>query len=304
MGDPATITVTRGPARGEFFELSEELVHIGRGEGNQLVLADDDLAEHQASIAFRNGRYAIFSLLPDSVSIDGSPIPSERWVWLPETAEILLGSRTGLRFSRNGVPADEGNSEEDNSEEATDTATSTTAREGKRSRRRKRQVARIITDSSGEARVQLGEDGQLPELALDEDMTGGQPSRERSGSNRLLLYLLVAASSAGSLLLLVMEGPVGRSSNPGQLARSELKTLLPDKPTADTPRWQLLIWEALAANSRNDRAGEQRALASLRDLLNAEDLGETGLTGNINDDQKLRKHVARLIRTAPGNRRP
>ena len=56
MGDPATITVTRGPARGEFFELSEELVHIGRGEGNQLVLADDDLAEHQASIAFRNGR--------------------------------------------------------------------------------------------------------------------------------------------------------------------------------------------------------------------------------------------------------
>ena len=168
MGDPATITVTRGPARGEFFELSEELVHIGRGEGNQLVLADNDLAEHQVSIAFRNGRYAIFSLLPDSVSIDGSRIPSERWVWLPETAEISLGNRTGLRFSRNGAPVNE-----DNSEEATDTATSTTAREGKRSRRRKRQVARIITDSSGEARVQLGEDGQLPELALDEDMTGG-----------------------------------------------------------------------------------------------------------------------------------
>ena len=97
MGDPATITVTRGPARGEFFELSEEVVHIGRGGETQVVLADTELAEHQASIRFHSGRYAILSPLPDSVSIDGKHIPPERWIWLPEKAEISLGKSREMK---------------------------------------------------------------------------------------------------------------------------------------------------------------------------------------------------------------
>ena len=100
MSEPATITVTRGPARGQLYELEAGLVHIGRAESNQVVLEDADLADHHASIVFRNGRYAIFTPLPDAVSIDGSPIPPQRWVWLPESAEILLGESTLAYFSR------------------------------------------------------------------------------------------------------------------------------------------------------------------------------------------------------------
>jgi hypothetical protein len=96
----ATITVTGGPASGEIFTLSEELVHIGRGEGNQIVILDLGLAEHQASITCRNNRYAIFTPHADAVSIDGSRIPHQRWVWLPESAEILLGESTLAYFSR------------------------------------------------------------------------------------------------------------------------------------------------------------------------------------------------------------
>ncbi len=110
MSEPATITVTRGPARGQFFELEAELVHIGRAESNQVVLEDTNLADHQASIVFRNGRYAIFTPLPDAVSIDGSAIPPQRWVWLPGEADIGLGQRTSLRFAtvaRGGLAEDD-----------------------------------------------------------------------------------------------------------------------------------------------------------------------------------------------------
>jgi hypothetical protein len=96
----ATITVIAGSASGEIFTLSGELVHIGRRADNQIVLLDPGLADHQASIICRDNRYAIFTPHADAVSIDGSRIPHQRWVWLPEPAEILLGESTLAYFSR------------------------------------------------------------------------------------------------------------------------------------------------------------------------------------------------------------
>jgi len=302
MPEPASITVTRGPARGQLFEIETELVHIGRAETNQLVLEDPDLAEHQASIVFRNGRYAIFTPLQDAVSIDGSPIPPQRWVWLPREADITLGERTSLRFTTDLEDAAADNGETAQGDDPTGKAAKTSGkaqRRGRKGRRRKRQLAKFVTDAQGESRVQLGEDGQLPELSLDEELTGGQSEQKAKRSNSLLLSMLLAASVAASVLLLVSEGPVGGSTDRGRAtARNELRQMLestqPKQAGQPDASWRLLVRDALSAAARSDRAGEQRAYERLLQLLNAEDRPATGLSGDMQRDEDLRGLIARL----------
>ena len=293
MSEPATITVTRGPARGQFFELEAELVHIGRAESNQVVLDDTNLADHQASIVFRNGRYAIFTPLPDAVSIDGSAIPPQRWVWLPGEANIELGQRTSLRFvtSLSEAASDNGDAEDGSAGKG--------QRKGRKSRRRKRQLAKFVTDAQGESRVQLGEDGQLPELSLDEELTGGKTEHKKSGSNSLLLSLVLVVSTALSIMLLVGEGPgIGTTNRGFEFARTELQKMLEDtKPKTDAQpelAWRLLVRDALSAAARSDRTGEQLAYDRLLNLLNAEDRRKSSLTGDEARDQRLKEMIATL----------
>jgi len=293
MSEPATITVTRGPARGQFFELEAELVHIGRAESNQVVLEDTNLADHHASIVFRNGRYAIFTPLPDAVSIDGSAIPPQRWVWLPGEANIGLGQRTSLRFATS-LP----NAASDNGD-AEDGPAGNGQRKGRKGRRRKRQLAKFVTDAQGESRVQLGEDGQLPELSLDEELTGGKIEQKKSGSNSLLLSLVLVVSTALSIMLLIVEGPgIGTANRGFEFARTELKKMLEDtKPKTDAQpelAWRLLVRDALSAAARSDRTGEQVAYDRLLNLLNAEDRRKSSLTGDEARDQRLKEMIATL----------
>jgi hypothetical protein len=302
MPEPATITVTRGPARGQLFEIETELVHIGRADTNQVVLEDPDLAEHQASIVFRNGRYAIFTPLKDAVSIDGSPIPPQRWVWLPREADIALGKRTSLRFATDleNTASDNGETAEgDDPTGKADKSSAKSSRRGRKGRRRKRQLAKFVTDAKGESRVQLGEDGQLPELSLDEELTGGQSDQKVKRSNSLLLSILLAASVAASVLLLVAEGPMrGSADRSRESARNALSQMLEDSQPqgANQPEagWRLLVRDALSAAARADRTGEQRAYDRLLKLLNAEDRPATGLTGDMQRDEELRGLIAQL----------
>jgi len=293
MSEPATITVTRGPARGQFFELEAELVHIGRAESNQVVLEDTNLADHHASIVFRNGRYAIFTPLPDAVSIDGSEIPPQRWVWLPGEANIGLGQRTSLRFATSLPDAASDNGD------AEDGPAGKGQRKGRKGRRRKRQLAKFVTDAQGESRVQLGEDGQLPELSLDEELTGGKIEQKKSGSNSLLLSLVLVVSTALSIMLLIVEGPgIGATNRGFEFARTELKKMLEDtKPKTEAQpelAWRLLVRDALSAAARSDRTGEQVAYDRLLNLLNAEDRRKSSLTGDEARDQRLKEMIATL----------
>jgi len=295
MSEPATITITRGPARGQLFELETELVHIGRAESNQVVLEDANLADHHASIVLRNGRYAIFTPLPDAVSIDGSPIPPQRWVWLPGEADIVLGDRTSLHFAMSA------HDENGNGGEETDEPVKRSGKEkrrGRKGRRRKRQLAKFVTNAEGESRVQLGEDGQLPELNLDEELIGGQSEQKTRRSNSLMLAVLLAASVASTVLLLVVEGPGNRATgNDRRTERQKLKQMLDDsqpKKNQVEAGWRLLVRDALTSAARSDRSGEQQAYDRLLKLLNAEDLGTTGLTGDVSRDKQLRKSIATL----------
>ena len=77
MNTTSSLTITTGPGRGASFEFEDELINIGRGDMNQVVIDDPDLEEHQASIVQRNGRYAIYTAFNDAVEVDTSPIPAE-----------------------------------------------------------------------------------------------------------------------------------------------------------------------------------------------------------------------------------
>src|SRR5437879_4086499 len=98
----ARITVTSGPDRGRTFELTGEMVRLGRSPENEVVFSDEQVGDHHASIVRREGRFAIFTSVPSGLEIDGTEVPPERWVWLPETATIRVGERTSLEFVADG----------------------------------------------------------------------------------------------------------------------------------------------------------------------------------------------------------
>ena len=181
MDASATIHVTGGPDAGKSFALVDELVHIGRGRDNQVVLSDEGLAEHQASIVRRNGRYAIYAPQAGSVQVEGSEIPAEKWVWLPQAATIKLA---GTVFRLEAVQGENGAAATP-PPESTPTPTpgksrpkttppgpkkegSERAKKKARPAEKQPQVARFISDRTGEPLVRLGEDGQLPALELAE----------------------------------------------------------------------------------------------------------------------------------------
>ena len=66
-------------------------------------------------------------------------------------------------------------------------------------------------------------------------------------------------------------------------------------PEAESPvlaRLRVLVPDAI--ESAFIRSGEQQAYDRLLKLLNAEDLGTTGLTGDVGRDEQLRELIARL----------
>jgi pSer/pThr/pTyr-binding forkhead associated (FHA) protein len=107
MSDTARITVTSGPDKGRVYELTGEMIRLGRSPENNVVFTDTQVEEQHASIVCREGRFAIHTLLADGLEIDGTEVPPERWVWLPESATIRVGRRTSVEFIASKNEADD-----------------------------------------------------------------------------------------------------------------------------------------------------------------------------------------------------
>jgi hypothetical protein len=271
---PARLWITTGPDEGKAFGLKEDIVHIGRGGDNQIVLSDPALPERLASIASRNGRYAIYVPTGDDVQVDGSVVPPERWTWLPPAATIRLGVRTVSRFESTPLPganAPGGNGRpesvtsstvtvptvsraevetvksaaaspgtataEEGSSEVPGASRSDRATRKKKPAAKKGQVARFITDQPGETLVKLGEDGTLPELALREAGALAQPERAAQPRSPVLLYGALGCSFVLSLGLLLFE-PAGTSVSTGERdqARGALTAYFGDQGDEQEPR--------------------------------------------------------------------
>lgn len=326
MDASATIVVTGGPDAGKSFPLAEDLVHIGRGRDNQVVLSDQALSEHQASIVRRNGRYAIYAPVAGAVQVEGSDIPSEKWIWLPRSALIRLGAETVVRLE-SAEP--ENGSAGPAAHEATPTPTpvkrprstppgqkqETPAKKDPPDRPRRKpkpgekqpQIARFISDRSGAPLVKLGEDGQLPALELAE-LAAEQPQerRQKPSSNPLLLYAAIGFSFAASLGMLLIPTNTGRTTSSGsQAAAREALREFYGREGEPLVHYQQLLRQALIKHAQRDAQGEREAYRQVLQMLNAADIRDPqlhpdGLTGKHTrkgriSDERLREALEILL---------
>lgn len=294
MSSTASLTVINGAERGQIFVLNGEVAHIGRSAENQLVLSDPDIAEHQACIANRNGRFAIYVSGESSLQLNGQPLPAEQWIWLPAQAALKFSERTAVQFAT-GATA-EMPVANDSPGTSLISKKSDRKRAAKKDTPSKRVVAKFITDQTGETLVKLGEDGQLPELSLAE---GGKPAKARGTAdakgNPALVYVALGFSVLASILLIVWE-PTTASVTGKQAARTAILREFVGEEGKPLKPYQKLLREAQLAHARGDRQKERAAFQSVLKLLNSEDCNpHTGVTGHVEDDERLRKMIAALM---------
>ncbi|HTI49964.1 MAG TPA: hypothetical protein VL475_03395 [Planctomycetaceae bacterium] len=326
--------MTTGPDRGRSLALSGELMRVGRAPQNDLVLSDPQLADHLASIVERDGRYAIITTIPRGLEIDGTEIPVERWVWLPDEAQIKVSPRTMLQFmTGNGAgeapePAVESGAapENESTARAAGTRSATLPRPvgsplkqtpgerpgssgefarakrttGERSERKSRAVARFITDGPGDPLVKLGEDGHLPELTLKEGHVREGRDEQTKQTSPALLAVVLSVSIGMTLLMLLMDtGGFGDNTALKAQARGEI-TQYYGSETDDLKPYQIQLRQARQARGRGDyqaeRAAYREVLAQLRSEAKEKLYKYTGITGRLDyaEGEENRKSDRRL----------
>lgn len=318
------LVVTTGPERGKVFEPDDELVHVGRGPDNQIVLDDPSIGEHHASFLSKNGRYAIYRPEEADVLVDGSDIPAEKWVWLPNEVRLQFGRRTSCQLDYE-EPLDAGDNGSA-SVKATDESGSTAAdresqpaatavaerhnpslpppvpqkkpkaeRKRKKSAKRKRQTARFITDR-GDTLVELGADGNLPELSLEEGAAGKQKRDAKKKSGPGLLYCVLALSMACSMAMLLVDlSPATVSEMSRTTARQQIVEFFGNDED-ELESWQVSLRNARLAYSRRDYTTEVAEYRSVLQLLNSEDRDpHIGVTGHLAGDDELRQLIGVII---------
>lgn len=300
MNASARITVTTGPDRGHLLELIEESVQIGASPENSMVLHDPLLAQRQLCITRRGGRHAILVSGTDEVEVDGTRIPPDRWVWLPQTASVQVTRRTTFEFislvavtesDYEAAPLDEGASGRTVATTASGTKTAPAQpATGKRNAngkgdtrsgvKPKPAVARFITDQAGDPLVKLGADGHLPDLAL-QDGTHVVPQKappDKQSSN--LTLIAVFGISVGMSLLMLFLDLEGPSSTVQQIqtARKAI-AIFYGSESAPLEPYQKLLRRANWAHSQGDHQTERTYLREVLKLLRAENKNSiTGLT--------------------------
>ena len=322
------LVVTTGPERGKVYEPEDELIHVGRGPDNQIVLEDPSLGEHHASFLYKNGRYAIYRPEEADVLVDGSDIPAEKWVWLPEDVRLQFGRRTSCQLTYE-EPLDAGGNgsagrvsekkEPDRAApkfEAAATATAVEAappppaktkqsppkegkskaeRKRKKSSKRNRQTARFITDR-GDTLVELGADGHLPELSLEDGPTRKQKSGEKKKTGPALMYCMLGLSFLASIAMLLID-PAPDSVS--EMSRAEARTEIMQFFGGDKEElqeWQISLRAARLANSRRDYTTELFEYRKVLKVLNSEDRDpHIGVTGHLEGDVELRRLIGIII---------
>jgi hypothetical protein len=314
MAPSARITVTKGPDRGSLLEMSEEVVQIGAGDGNALILHDPLLEKLQISVMRRGGRHAIFVAGTDEVEVAGTRIPPDQWIWLPQTASIQVTRRTKIEFT-SLVEVSEADYEatSDRPTFVAPNATAAAVRGGADSRltqvpkqpagnasasgtkadtksggKSKPAVARFITGQAGDPVVKLGADGQLPDLELSEGdavVPQKKPRDEQANSLMLIVMFAVSVGISMAMLLLDFESPTG-SVQQVQVARRAIGIFYGDDQVPLEP-YQKLLRRASWTHSQGDFNGEKAIYRQILLMLRSENQSSTtGLTHLPLDVQK------------------
>ena len=146
--------------------------------------------------------------------------------------------------------------------------------------------------------VKLGEDGHLPELALQE-AAAPKTAKQKEGEkgNPALVYGALGFSLLASMAMMFLEPETFDERRASKsTARREIVTRFIGDEKGPTKPYQRLLREAGLAHSRGDFRSERDAYLAVLNLLNAEDRNpHIGITGDLEDDEKLKGYLAILL---------
>lgn len=186
---------------------------------------------------------------------------------------------------------------------ATNAASAAPATPAAPSPHRAAQPARFVAAAQGsDTTIQLGQDGQLPTLVLDEGQASPDAKADGQQSNPLLLVAVLCFSLLSSLVMLFVEFEAGRLPDEDKrLARQALQQYyIQGQPLLEA--YQHELRRALQAHNKGDYATERRHYQNVVRLLLAENNDDLrGLTGQARadrppNDEHLREQLSILLR--------
>lgn len=294
---PVLLEILTGPDQGKTFPLESELLHIGRGADNGVILSDPQIGDFHASVSQQQGQLSLYANEANQIRVAGALVPGQQWVHVPLDAKIHLSGQTEVRVVESGpasAPV----------VEASRPAVAERRRAAPK-KESKRQVARPITSRGGESAVQMGADGKFPELALAVDTGPAKPQNKPKDANPALLFTILAASclSSAGLLLFDFETRAVSTSQVQSSARSELVAFY-GQDSAELEPYQKLLRRASVEYSKGHRSAERQLLRQVLALLNSVDASATenlnGLTGRQTgkgkaSDQQLEELLQQVL---------
>ena len=160
----------------------------------------------------------------------------------------------------------------------------------------------IAAAQATETAIQLGQDGQLPTLVLEEGKSQEQAKEDGQQSNPLLLVAVLCFSLLSSLVMLFFEFEAGRPPDEQKRdARAAIQQFyIQGQPLLE--EYQHELRRALQAHNKGDYATERRHYHSVVRMLQAENNDDLkGLTGQARadrppNDEHLREQLSTLLR--------
>jgi len=165
--------------------------------------------------------------------------------------------------------------------------------------RRKPKQAKFVTADATETKIELGADGQLPELALQETRKA-EPKESQSKSSGTLVLVGVLLLSFGLSIAMLFVNPTSQQSEAKSKsrARAHIRQHYIGMEEPFEP-YQKLLREALNANQQEDYDRERRLYRRVLDMLRSEDKNEgSRLTGVlVADTPPYDKDLEEKLRT-------
>ena len=171
-------------------------------------------------------------------------------------------------------------------------------------------AAKFISADPNEARIQLGADGQLPQLVLVKGQKEGAEVESTSSASPVMLAVVLAVSLGMTGIMLLFDFEMGPSdSTTKAAARAQIERYYIGRPPdgKDSPpnqvfkEYQILLRRALRSHNRGDRNQERQLYRQVLNILHAEGRGTLmGVTGMIGattppNDDHLEKQLSLLL---------
>jgi len=166
-----------------------------------------------------------------------------------------------------------------------------------------RKVARFIAAEASKSTLKIAEDGQLPELRLEEGEKKAKKEAKTTTVNPLVLFGVIALSVVMSILLVLYEPASEGTAEQGEkdqaratIARNFFgdEDLHPEDPLKP---YQQLLREASLAHERKNYQRERRLYRKVLDMLREESGGQRKLlTGDPDRDEELRKLITTILK--------